>query len=253
MAANNGERTLIPALIPPGAAHPNGIFSVGLPQLGRESLCLLSAFLCSLIADYAVRAAPKSGIYLPTIKRLPVIVNHPLQSALVSRALRLNCVTSAYGDLWCDSYRDVFLTENWVSGRSRENRPDLGAVTREWTSSIPLRIAEDRRQALIEIDALVALMLGCTSDQLCTMYRTQFPVLYDHDHWDHVYDANGRLVPNEVLAVWRKNGSQISGAERTATNQAGRTYSYELPFRVLDREADMRIAYAEFERRLATL
>ncbi len=253
MAANNGERTLIPALIPPGAAHPNGIFSVGLPQLGRESLCLLSAFLCSLIADYAVRAAPKSGIYLPTIKRLPVIVNHPLQSALVSRALRLNCVTSAYGDLWRDSYRDVFLTENWVGGRSRENRPDLGAVTREWTSSIPLRIAEDRRQALIEIDALVALMLGCTSDQLCTMYRTQFPVLYDHDHWDHVYDANGRLVPNEVRAGWRKNGSQISGAERTAANQAGRTYSYELPFRVLDREADMRTAYAEFERRLATL
>ena len=32
MAANAGERTLIPALIPPGAAHPNGVFSVGLPE-----------------------------------------------------------------------------------------------------------------------------------------------------------------------------------------------------------------------------
>ena len=29
MAANTGERTLIPALIPPGTAHINGVFSYG--------------------------------------------------------------------------------------------------------------------------------------------------------------------------------------------------------------------------------
>jgi hypothetical protein len=116
-----------------------------------------------------------------------------------------------------------------------------------------LRSAEDRRQALVEIDALVALMLGVTADQLCAIYRTQFPVLYAYDRRDYAYDANGRLVPNSVLSVWRKKGDQITGAERTATNQAGRTYIYELPFRFLDREADMRTAYAEFERRLAAL
>jgi hypothetical protein len=251
MAANNGERTLIPALIPPGAAHPNGVFSVGLPYQNLESLCVVSAFLCSLIVDYAVRAAPKSGIYLPTINRLPVILNHSLQSALTLRVLRLNCVTDVYGVMWRDAFKDAFTTQEWASGRPRSSRPALGAVAREWDASAPLRIAEDRRQALVEIDALVALILGVKLDQLCTMYRTQFPVLYDHDHWDHVYDANGRLVPNEVLAVWRKKGDQISGAERTATNQAGNTYIYDLPFRLLDREADMRTAYAEFERRLA--
>ena len=42
----------------------------------------------------------------------------------------------------------------------------------------------------------------------------------------------------------------IAEDERTATNQAGNTYTYELPFRFLDREADMREAYAEFEKRL---
>ena len=66
-----------------------------------------------------------------------------------------------------------------------------------------------------------------------------------------MYDANGRLVPNVVLTVWRKKAERISVEERTATNQAGNTYTYELPFRLLDREADMRTAYAEFERRLA--
>ena len=135
----------------------------------------------------------------------------------------------------------------------RENRPELGDVEAEWTAATPLRIAEDRRQALVEIDALVALMLGVTADQLCTIYRTQFAVLYGYDHNSYVYDAKGRLVPNEVLSVWRKKGDKITGAERTATNQAGHTYIYELPFRLLDREADMRTAYAEFERRLAAL
>ena len=110
MAGNTNERTLIPALIPPGAAHPNGVFSVGLPQGSRESLCVVSGFLTSLIADFAVRAAPKSGIYLPTINRLPVLVDHPLQAELVTRILRLNCVTEAYADLWHDVFQEAFTT-----------------------------------------------------------------------------------------------------------------------------------------------
>ena len=251
MAANVGERTLIPAFIPPGSAHVHPVSSAGLPQGSVESLCVTCGFLASLIADFAIRAAPKSDIHLATINRLSLVLDHPLQAALVIRVLRLNCVTGAYADLWHDACKDAFTAERWAGGRSRVNRLNLGEVTRNWTGSSPLRIAEDRRQALVEIDALVALMLDVTAHQLCTIYRAQFPVLYGYDHKDYVYDANGRLVPNEVLSVWRKRGNQISGAERTATNQTGHTYIYELPFRLLDREADIRAAYAEFERRLA--
>ena len=93
-------------------------------------------------------------------------------------------------------------------------------------------------------------MLGVTADELCSIYRTQFPVLYGYDSNRDFFDANGRLVPNEVLKVWRTKGDRLSVEERTATNQAGYTYTYELPFRTLDREHDMRVAYAEFERRL---
>ena len=129
------------------------------------------------------------------------------------------------------STSEAFTADQWASGRPRANRPDSGPSRRSGPPATPLRIAEDRRQALVEIDALVALMLGVTADQLCTIYRTQFAVLYGYDHKSYVYDANGRLVPNEVLSVWRKKGDKITGAERTATNQAGHTYIYELPFR----------------------
>jgi Eco57I restriction-modification methylase len=253
MVKNGNERTLIPAIIPPGAAHVDGIFSAGLSNSSIESLCSISAFLSSLIVDFAVRAAPKRHIRIATINRLPVLMDHPLQDPLHSRVLRLNCVTDAYADLWQSAYRDTFKADRWAAGRDRSNRSHLGGVTREWTADIPLRIAEDRRQALIEIDTLVALMLGVSVDQLCTIYRTQFAVLYGYDHNSYIYDATGRLVPSDVLTVWRKKGEKITDAERTATNQAGRTYIYEPPFTLLDREADMRTAYAEFERRLAAL
>jgi hypothetical protein len=89
-------------------------------------------------------------------------------------------------------------------------------------------------------------------EQLCTIYRTQFPVLWGYDRNTYVYDANGRVAPNSVLTVWRRKGNdRITEEERTVTNASGNTYVYELPFVTLDREADMRTAYAEFERRLA--
>ena len=59
--------------------------------------------------------------------------------------------------------------------------------------------------------------------------------------------------PTRFSPCGGRRATQIGGAERTATNQAGHTYIYELPFRLLDRETDMRTAYAEFERRLAAL
>ena len=71
----------------------------------------------------------------------------------------------------------------WRTGPA-PTAPTWARSREEWTANTPLRIAEDRRQALVEIDALVALMLGVTADQLCTIYRTQFAVLYGYDHWD---------------------------------------------------------------------
>lgn len=250
MAANTGERTLVAALIPRRAAHVHPVTSAALPASPWE-LVRLAAHTSSLIADFAVRSAPKSEVLPSTVNRLPLVTNPRLTPFLILRALRLNCVTAAYADLWRDCWSTDFRSDSWTGGLAHTRRRPLGEVTESWSHDTPLRIAADRRQALVEIDALVALGLGLTADELCTVYRTQFPVLYGYDRKTYLYDTNGRLVPNEVLSVWRKKGDRLTAEERTATNQAGNTYTYELPFGFLDREADMRTAYAEFERRLA--
>ncbi len=252
MAANTGERTLIPAIIPPGASHINGVFCVGDPERSLSEIVIVQAGVSSLLADLLVRAAPKSGIYEAVFARLPKpSVGDRLAGEVALRTLRLNCLTGAYADLWRSAFGSVAPTYEWSGGLARSNRPALADVGSHWTATTPLRLAEDRRQAQLEVDALVALALGVTADELCTVYRTQFAVLYGYDRTRYAYDANGRLVPNEVLTAHRRRGDRITLAERTATNQAGNTYTYELPFRILDREADMRQAYAHFERILA--
>jgi hypothetical protein len=247
MAANQNERTFIPALIPPGAAHIHTVKSAGSPNGGPAVLVEALGFFSSLTHDFSVRVAPKSTISSSTVQRLS-FKHSPLSDELVLRTLRLNAVTAAYADIWRDCFLPEFRHDAWAGGFDHARRTPLGGVEPEWTPDTPLRIAADRRQALVEIDALVALMLGLTADELCSIYRTQFAVLRGYDRTVYLYDANGRLVPNSVLTVWRAKGDRITAEERTATNQAGNTYTYELPFVTLDREADMRQAYAHFER-----
>ncbi|GGK40670.1 restriction endonuclease subunit M [Pilimelia terevasa] len=248
MAANQGERTLIPALIPPGPAHVHTVRSAALPAEPHRLVQVLG-FFSSLSHDYSVRVAPKSTISPGTVNRL-AFINSLLNIDLAIRVLRLNCATIAYADLWRACFVAEFVDDEWAGGFEHRRRVTLGDVGPEWTADTPLRIAADRRQALVEIDALVALMLGLTADELCSIYRTQFAVLRGYDRTVYYYDINGRIVPNSVLSVWRKKGDRTTHEERTATNQAGNTYTYELPFVTLDREADMRQAYAHFEQRL---
>ena len=246
MAANTGERTLIPAIIPPGAAHPNGVFSTGSPRLSPSDLVILQAGSSSLLTDFALRALPKSGIYFPDFSRLPAApIKHPLAAGAILRALRLNCLTDAYADLWAECWDESFVTDAPILERYDERQ-----ISPEWTADTPLRRAEDRRNAQAEIDVMVAMMLGVSIDDLCTIYRTQFAVLYDYDHGRgqgaYVYDANGRQLPTPVRQAWEKRQRPTSNedmplSERSHTHPgSGVAYVYDLPFRIRDRESDFR-------------
>src|SRR5690606_2999252 len=206
MAANTGERTLISALIPPGAAHVHPVYTLGLPDAEPAVICELAGFLSALLLDFTVRSAPKSEILFSTIDRLPLSPDHPLQGELVFRIARLHCLTRSYDSTWRAVRTSCSPEVDWTGGIAYQGRDELLHVPETWASDVPLRRAADRRQVLVEIDALVALMLGVSPDELCSIYRTQFPVLYGYDRNRDFYDANGRLVPNEVLKVWRTKG-----------------------------------------------
>jgi len=255
MAANTGERTLISAMIPPGTAHPNGVFSSGSPTITPRFLVAAQAGLSSLLTDFSLRSLPKSGIYFSDFCRLPTITDsHPFLARIILRTLRLNCLSDAYANLWTECWDEAFLTDAPILERYDE-RP----IGPEWTANTPLRRAEDRRNAQAEIDVMVAIMLGVPIEDLCTIYRTQFAVLYDYDHGRgqgaYVYDANGRQLPTPVRQAWEKRQRPTSNedmplSERTHTHPgSGVSYVYDLPFRIRDRESDFRQVFSKLQER----
>ena len=85
-----------------------------------------------------------------------------LAPALLLRTLRLNCLTTAYADLWAELYDDAWRDEHWAcstgpASRHWRRQPDVEHDT-------PLRTERERRAALVEIDALVAVWLGIDAD-----------------------------------------------------------------------------------------
>lgn len=249
MAANTGERTLIPAIIPPGAAHVNAVMDLWVPNI-RE-LALVQGFLGSLIADFSVRSTSPSTLARGLVSRVPMQSSDWSSNEIVGRVLRLHCLTDAYVSLWTQAWDEGFAELSWATAHPQSALADL-TTSSSWSAKSPLRLDIQRRRALLEIDVLVAMELGITADELCTIYRSQFPVLYGYDREKYFFDANGRIVPNEVLARWRKTGEPVEDMpeeDRTATNASGNTYVYELPFETLDREAEMREAYEIFTER----
>lgn len=246
MAANMGERTLIPALIPPGATHVHAVFSLGLPERSLFDLAVVQAQFSSLINDFFVRSAPKSNIIAGTAKRLPVVLEHPLNKKLVLRTLRLNAMTSAYARMWEECYSSEFNSDSWAGGFEYQNRPLLQDVSKDWNAHTPLRRASDRRQLLLEIDALCGIIFGISSDELCAIYETQFPVLVSYDKSANSYDSNGRLVPNAVLNEWKKSGSNSA----IVSDYAGVSTTFVPPFSTFDRSIELANAYKHFQTEL---
>ena len=241
-----GERTLTPSIIPPGSAHVDGLYSASSPQHHEDGLVLASATLSSLLVDFYTRSRGFSHIRSSAANSQPTVSPaSPLARHVRYRTLRLNCLTDAYADLWAKCWDESFVTDAPILERYDE-RP----IGSEWTADTPLRRAEDRRNAQAEIDVMVAMMLGVPIEDLCTIYRTQFAVLYDYDHGRgqgaYVYDANGRQLPTPVRQAWEKRQRPTSNedmplSERTHTHPgSGVSYVYDLPFRIRDRESDFR-------------
>jgi hypothetical protein len=232
-------RTLHPAIIPPGPCHVHAVLSARLTD--NLNTALAAGIWSSVPVDFFIKAAGVSELNRSVIGHLPHIRNHPLEARLLLRALRLNCLVRPYASLWSELYSESWQQDSWVHhiGVDYADRAPLNGVGPEWEWATPLRRPADRRQALVEIDAIVAIMLGITAEELLTIYRTQFPVLQKYER-DALYDANGRQLPGKLASEYRKKGT-LKPEDLTVDG-----VTYVEPFVGVDRERDMELAHKHF-------
>ncbi len=182
MLSPTGERTLIPCLIPPGPGHILGVHSV---MFQEKSITLrLLGLLSSIPCDFLLKTTGKGDLLASGLSIFPFPSQSPFYQMMNDLSLKLTCLTTHYAELW---------------------ESVMGAP---WAPGCALRTDAARRHALVELDALAALALGLTEEELATIYRVQFPVLQQYER-ENRYDRTGRLVPGEVLKLAERLGVDI--------------------------------------------
>ena len=187
MAKQVRERTFIPAIIPPGVAHINGIVSVEFENC--ESLISASALWFSVVIDFYIKTTGKENLN-------SIWENLPFKSANLAqkaRVILLTCLTDDYSELWEKSFTESIKNERWAKDDPRLSNLRFSSLRNEWKQNFSLRTDFERRQALIEIDVLASIELGLSLEELISIYKVQFPVMrqYESDTW---YDQKGRIV-----------------------------------------------------------
>ncbi|MFR9724643.1 DNA methyltransferase [Streptomyces sp. MS19] len=243
------ERSLFAALIPPGPAHMHTVQSMAL--IDNRTTVLNAGFWASLVLDYLLRITGRSHLQVAEAKKMPAAnPAHPLGGALLVRVLRLNCLTEDYAFLWMELHDESWGDkEDWAVKWS--GLPALGVCERTWKYATPLRSEFERRAALVEIDALVAVWLGVTADQLVAIYKARYPILVDYES-ETWFDCNGRKIARNHNA-YGFGQTKEHWEEFVAFRKGERAEppeGYVGPFYKAEREKEMRVAHAYFSERL---
>ncbi len=259
MLSSEGERTLMAAIIPPYTGHIDGIFGV---FCGRNLLTMAAGF-ASIIFDFYIKVTGKSNCRADIVSNLPSLSDSLYNKELSLRALLLNCLTIQYANLWHSSWDDIYLKDTWSKNDNRLNNNRFYVLSPNWSHTTPVRSDYERRQALVEIDVLVALSLGMKLKDLKDILTLKFRVLkkIENDTW---YDSNGRIIftpstnlpgvgltrPEFEKVKDSSPGTVIKREIEDDTMPGGpikRTIEYVAPFDRCDREKDYETAWAFFE------
>ncbi|MFF7137721.1 Eco57I restriction-modification methylase domain-containing protein [Streptomyces sp. NPDC008196] len=248
MGRLKNERLLQAALIHPGPTHLYTIHSMALAN-NRETATLVGIW-SGLPHEYLLRVSGKQHIQAELMAQFPTPLDHPLSLPLLLRVLRLNCLTKEYADIWEELFQVEWSHDRWTSQNS--TAAQLQDVEQAWSMATPLRVEHDRRMALVEIDALVSVMLGLTAEQLCSMYRSQFPVLRKYE-WEMFFAPDGHKIgaATHNLGI-RQTPEETAFAKAWAKAARAGDPTPAIPEGWVkpNREAEMTRAHAEFTARL---
>ncbi|MDT0442861.1 Eco57I restriction-modification methylase domain-containing protein [Streptomyces johnsoniae] len=248
----DSSRCLHAALIPPGPAHIDSVSSMA---LANNHLTALSAgFWSALPLDYLLRITGRRHLQSSEARKMPAPApEHPLASALLLRSLRLNALSNHYAPIWQELFTPQWaIHEDWANPHWPCLKPLPEDLEPTWHYGTPLRTEHERRAAQVELDALVAVWLGITADQLTAIFKSRYPQLYAYESASY-FDANGRKIAADFNTYGHGQTKQdyidllahLKDPEHTPP-PAG----YQAPFYKADRETEMRAAHAHFQARL---
>ncbi|EDM25746.1 hypothetical protein LNTAR_15057 [Lentisphaera araneosa HTCC2155] len=257
MLNHTADRTLNGALIPSKSTHVNGVVSIVFKN--PNELVESFGISCSILNDFIVKATGSSNLTESKIKFFPFGVPYLYKNELVSRSLLLSCLTTQYTDL-VKGLNHEYGPVKWSKNDARLQFREI--FSSESFIENALRVPFERRQALLEIDVIVAMAMGLNLNELLTLYKIEFPKFKEYDS-DTIYDSKGQIVytPNnqglvgvgvdsssvsELLLL--KKGETYEHTIEKSELYLGKKVIYHAPFDKCDRVEDYKTAWTHFEK-----